>query len=409
MRADVGADVLVAGAGPAGCAAAITLARAGRDVLVVDRARFPRDKCCGDGLTAGALRRLEQLGLSPRDVASFTTARHLNISSPSGRVARLPLSFGPGHHAAVARRADLDAALVGLARRCGARVLEGRRVTGHAEVHDDGITVEVEGLGMAGARYAIGADGAWSPLRRALASGPSSPQALPTWQAVRQYVSGARQESSDLWVWLEADLLPGYAWSFPAGPGLANVGFGVHRSQGLHGADVARIASGLLERPHVREVLGSGARGVSGRKAWPIPSFVAPGKIVEAGGRALFAGDAAQAADPMTGEGIGQAIETGVLAARAVLAAGPHAPLRAASGYAGSLRGGLALDNRLASLLSLVLASRLGARGAVRGAIWGGRQFARWLFEDYPRAALATPWRWDRSLLGSPGAWSGER
>ena len=55
-------DVVVVGAGPAGCAAAITLARAGLDVLVADKARFPRDKCCGDGLTTNALRLIEGLG-----------------------------------------------------------------------------------------------------------------------------------------------------------------------------------------------------------------------------------------------------------------------------------------------------------------------------------------------------------
>ncbi|HSH61158.1 MAG TPA: FAD-dependent oxidoreductase, partial [Acidimicrobiales bacterium] len=65
------ADVAVVGGGPAGAAAAITLARDGRDVLLVDKARFPRDKCCGDGLTASALRHLDSLGLDPRHVASW--------------------------------------------------------------------------------------------------------------------------------------------------------------------------------------------------------------------------------------------------------------------------------------------------------------------------------------------------
>ena len=59
-------ETLVIGAGPAGTAAATILARAGREVLVVDKARFPRDKCCGDGLTALALRELEALGLVPQ-------------------------------------------------------------------------------------------------------------------------------------------------------------------------------------------------------------------------------------------------------------------------------------------------------------------------------------------------------
>jgi len=62
------ADVAVVGGGPAGAAAAITLARAGRDVVLVDKARFPRDKCCGDGLTTGALRLLETLGFDPSTV-----------------------------------------------------------------------------------------------------------------------------------------------------------------------------------------------------------------------------------------------------------------------------------------------------------------------------------------------------
>jgi menaquinone-9 beta-reductase len=116
-----------------------------------------------------------------------------------------------------------------------------------------------------------------------------------------------------------------------------------------------------------------------------------------AGGRVLLAGDAARAADPLTGEGIGQALETGVDAARAVLAAGPGRPDRAAARYQRRLAHGLSLDHRLASGLSRVLAVEAGARMAVgvAGATgWGRREFARWLFEDYPRAALATPGRW---------------
>ena len=66
----ISADVVVVGGGPGGMAAAIPLARAGREVVVVDKARFPRDKCCGDGLTTAALRLLETLGLEPASVPS---------------------------------------------------------------------------------------------------------------------------------------------------------------------------------------------------------------------------------------------------------------------------------------------------------------------------------------------------
>src|SRR5215469_124040 len=65
------ADVVVVGAGPAGTAAATVLARAGRDVVVVDKAVFPRDKCCGDGLTTLALRELETIGFRPQLVPSW--------------------------------------------------------------------------------------------------------------------------------------------------------------------------------------------------------------------------------------------------------------------------------------------------------------------------------------------------
>src|SRR5436190_21842086 len=75
-------DVVVVGGGPAGAAAAITLARAGRDVVVIDKARFPRDKCCGDGLTAEALRLLQHLGLDPSAVSSWQTVDDVVVRSP---------------------------------------------------------------------------------------------------------------------------------------------------------------------------------------------------------------------------------------------------------------------------------------------------------------------------------------
>ena len=121
------ADVCVVGGGPAGAAAAITLARAGRGVVVVDRARFPRDKCCGDGLTAGALCLLEALGLRPELVPSWQRVDDVWVRSPSGRTVRFPLPRGKGQFAAVARRFDLDAALLDVARAAGAKVHDGER------------------------------------------------------------------------------------------------------------------------------------------------------------------------------------------------------------------------------------------------------------------------------------------
>src|SRR5437763_8709488 len=130
LGAVLAADVCVVGGGPAGAAAAITLAKAGRDVVVVDRARFPRDKCCGDGLTAGALRHLEALGLRPETVASWQTVDDVWVRSPSGRTVCFPMPRGRGVFAAVAERADLDAALLDVARAAGAKVHDGHGLTG---------------------------------------------------------------------------------------------------------------------------------------------------------------------------------------------------------------------------------------------------------------------------------------
>jgi geranylgeranyl reductase family protein len=394
-------DVVVVGAGPAGAAAAITLARAGRDVVLLDRARFPRDKCCGDGLTAGALRRYEALGLAPDAVASWQRVEDVMVRSPSGRTADFPLPRDEGMYAAVAPRIELDAAFVDVARKAGVDVRDGYAVT-DAAVGPHWASVDAEGLGTVAGHYLIAADGVWSPVRKALGV-TDEPGYLGEWHAFRQYYSGVGPGAADLWVWFEPDFLPGYAWSFPLPDGRANVGFGVRRREG----EKVRAVD-LMARPHIAAVLGKDARPEAPPKAWPIPARVERSALTAGDGRVLFVGDAARATDPMTGEGIGQALDTGVLAAEAVLRAGHHAPERAAERYEKAIGRGLAVDNHLARGLVHGLSRPRGARGAVRLAgltPWTRRNFARWLFEDYPRALLATPRRWHRHMLTGPGAY----
>jgi geranylgeranyl reductase family protein len=372
------ADVVVVGGGPAGAAAAVTLARAGRDVVLVDKASFPRDKCCGDGLTTSALRRLDALGLRPDGVASWQPVTDVWVRSPSGRTVSFPVPS-----AAVARRIDLDAALLDLARAAGVKVFDGHGLR-DATAADDRVVLHVDGLGPVHARYAVGADGMWSPLRKALGAG-DDPGYLGEWHAFRAYFRGVDPR---MWVWFEPDLLPGYAWSFPLPDGRVNVGFGVQRQPGRPTKELKALWPELLDRPHIRAVVGEGeAEGP--HKAWPIPARVHRSRLTAAGGRALFVGDAARAADPMTGEGIGQALETGVLAAEAVLAAGALHPDDAAARYQAAVHRGLAVDNRWAGVLSEVLRSPWRTRAAVRAVGLTARTrrtFGRWLFEDFPRA-----------------------
>ena len=400
------ADAVVVGAGPAGTAAAVTLARAGRRVTVVDKARFPRDKICGDGLTTGALRLLDGLGLDPASVPSWQRVDDVVVHGPSGHQVTFPLPRGQGTYAAVARRTDLDAALVALARDAGATVIEGHAVTGAAE-HPHGVVVGVEGHGDIEAGFAIAADGMWSPVRKHL--GLATPGYRGEWHAFRQYFTGVGPRAArDLVVWFEPDLLPGYAWSFPLPNGRANVGFGIQRGGRVARIqDMAAIWRELLDRPHIRAVLGEGAEPESPHRAWPIPARI--DDVVLTGERTLFVGDAAAATDPLTGEGIGQALLTGVLAADAVTGAGPD-PAAVTGTYRDAATAALVADHRMSLLLIRAVRHRKGVRAGMRlaGATgWSRRNFARWLFEDYPRALVATPRRWHRGMFRGDGAFRG--
>ena len=371
-------------------------------VLLVDKATFPRDKCCGDGLTAEALRLGEGLGLDPSPIEGWQEVEDLVIHPPGGRFTRYPLPRGNGLYAAVVPRMQYDAALLDLARSAGAEVRDGHGLTG-ITVEGDAATLDVEGLGVVRASTVVAADGMWSPTRKLL--GLASNGYRGEWQAFRQYVADVGPTAADLHVWFEPDLLPGYAWSFPLPDGRANVGFGVLRGGRVAVGDTGRIWDGLMERPAIRAVLGDTARTDGRRSAWPIPARVDTAVLDH--GPVLFVGDAASATDALTGEGIGQALQTGILAAEAALSGGTA--VEVATLYRRTVRQELLADHRMSVALQGMLAWPTGARMAlwVTGlAPWTRRNFARWLFEDYPRALLATPRRWRRGSLSAPGAYA---
>ena len=408
-REDPTHDAVIVGAGPAGIAAALMLRRAGCHVVVIDKATFPRDKCCGDGLTTGALRILDELGFDPATVPSWTPCTDVRLRSPRGRETRLALPGSDrGTFAAIAPRNELDHALVRLAINSGITVHEGCAFAGIEHV-DDAVVVRAEGLDDLRARFVIAADGMWSPVRKAVDTSRSG--YLGEWHAFRQYARNVTGPAAErLYVWFEEDLLPGYAWSFPLADNRANVGFGILRGGSLAVQDMKDLWPDLLSRPHIVEALGEGVEMEDRHTAWPIPARVTTTTL--ASGRVLFVGDAACVTDTLTGEGIGQALLSGQLAARAIVECGARDASVARASYEREMKRHFFADHRMSVILGTILRSPLGARAALRIAginDWTRRNFVRWMFEDEPRAAAFTPSRWHRGFLKRDGAFRTRR
>jgi geranylgeranyl reductase family protein len=331
-------DVVVAGAGPAGSAAAHTLASAGADVLVLERAHFPRDKSCGDGITAHAVDILHDMGVTFDRFATGAVRTYGGvIGSPNGA----SFSARPPAHADggpvecwVVPRVVLDAEVAQAAVRAGAILKQGATVT--RVTRSNGSITGVEYSDGAGvhhteAKIVIGADGAHSVVAQSLGVQNSSRRHLGF--ALRGYYDGVTELSDDLEIYyFDPKLLPGYGWVFPTGPKTANVGIGVYSRE-------------LDRSPHkLRQILDdfiagvpsvarrmAGARPIGRALGWPLPVSSAHRRTVFNG--AMLCGDAASLVDPLTGEGIFTALVSGRSAGRAALKA-----LKAQDASAGVLR-----------------------------------------------------------------------
>lgn len=285
-------DLLVAGAGPAGCAAALAARRTapGLRVLAVDAARFPRDKPCGGALTGGALRELELCGLSLR--VPHASARHA-VLRVDGRWLRVPLP----RPAAVVRRLAWDQDLVAQAREAGVEVAEeaALRSLGREEPG----FLAATSAGPVRCRALVCADGAAGPSRRLLGLPPGRRAPL------REATAPARGQDDLVF---DLDAAPaGYAWRFPC-----RVAGAPAESVGIYSMESTPSLSAELARWMERQGLpppGQGAR--SGAAAWSLRLWDPGGPVGRPG--ALLAGEAL-GADPLAGEGIRYALWSGRLA-----------------------------------------------------------------------------------------------
>jgi len=167
--------------------------------------------------------------------------------------------------------------------------------------------------------------------------------------------------------------------------------------------DMKTLWPDILSRPHIREVVGADAVPEAPHRAWPIPARV--NGVPLTGPRTLFVGDAAAACDTLTGEGIGQALLTGRAAADALIEAPRFAT--AAANYRDAIEDELFADHKMAEICGRLLGRpRVAAMtlSLVDTNAWTRRNFGRWMFEDYPRAIIATPRRWQRGMFTGAGA-----
>lgn len=313
-------DLVVVGAGPAGSAAALGALhqRPGARVLLLDRADFPRDKVCGDGVAPHALDVLETVGVTGL-LDDWPVAPRLRISvvgAPGVPVVEEAMS----RPAQVVPRAVLDERILRAATDRGA-VLRRARVR---DVLQDGagVGVVLSDGEVVRARVVVGADGAHSEVRRALGPAAVPPQKRGTTAiAVRAYAPVLPEHDGVQVLAFSTDTdRPSYAWSFPVGDGRANVGFGqLVDSRSSAGQTPTRAR--LLER--LEELLPGTTAGAEQVAGHPLPLSTGRSGVWSVG-RVLLAGDAASLVNPVTGEGIYYAVLSGVLAGRAALGGGRY-------------------------------------------------------------------------------------
>ncbi len=332
------ADVIVVGAGPAGSSAAYHCASAGLEVLLLEKAEFPRDKVCGDGLTPRAVKELAAMGVSLREEDGWIRNRGLRVVGGGHRL-ELPwpeLSSYPSYGLARSRM-SLDHMLASHARAAGAKLLERTNVTGPLLDERTGRVVGVTArpVGSDGKRagddvtyrapVVIAADGVSARLATGL--GLEKRMDRPMGVAVRTYFRTPRHDDpwmeSQLELWDGApgssNLMPGYGWIFSLGDGTANVGLGSVSSTAaatkVDYKDLFRkwMANAPAEWEFTPENQIGEVRGAA------LPMGFNRGPLYGRG--LMLAGDSAGMISPFNGEGIAYGLQAGRFAADAVVQA----------------------------------------------------------------------------------------
>ncbi len=304
------ADIIIAGAGPAGAAAACHLRRLGASIILLDQACFPRDKVCGDFVGPAALVELDALGISQANGFAQTHIGHRGAFYVDGEeliVKTFPVIDGLPPYCRVIPRFILDNYIIQSARSAGAQVREGVRLTGF-NVEPGAVTViaaSAYGQLTLRGRVLIGADGSASTVARLTRKG--APLRCDRLIASRAYFRNVEGPDDRLDVYFSSACFPGYCWLFPAGNGEANVGLGVPvETFPAYDRTPAAILDQMMRGDAALSRRLNNGRMHGKITGWPLIIFNHEQPVVF--DRVVLIGDAAGLINPLNGEGIQYAL-----------------------------------------------------------------------------------------------------
>lgn len=316
-------DAVIVGAGPAGAATALELGKAGLSVAILDKAVFPRDKTCGDALSVDVVNQLSILSESL--VSSFNNfpdkipSYGVKIFSPDNGHIEIPFNHqGNKKCGYICKRFDFDNLLVqqlkefptvNIFANCTVRKIE----------TSENYSVITTTEGAFKAPIVIGADGAQSIVLKNL--GTYKPDRQHYSGGLRIYYEGVSSFHEDHFIELYffREILPGYLWIFPLPENKANVGIGMLSSEiSKKKVNLTKTLKDLLANHPLLKERFEHAKPIESVKGYGLPLGSIKRKI--SGERFLLVGDAASLIDPFSGEGIGNAIRSGRIAAQHVLA-----------------------------------------------------------------------------------------
>lgn len=310
-------DVIVVGAGPSGCSAASFIAQKGYEVLLIDKAQFPRDKVCGDGFSASSLAVLERLeALEVVEKANPFRIDKVTVSSPNGTIvsAKPPSVEGLMDYGFVIPRKEFDHLFLQFAKGISkVKLLENIRIQ----------ELIYDGLNVCGVRsnnetfmgkIIIGADGVHSMIAKLLSLRNDNPKHRGI--AMRAYFDNVENLNHEIEIHYEESILPGYAWVFPTSEHTANIGVGI-LTRFADPKGIRELFYRFLERNNLARIKLKNAQMIENSlRGCPLPIGSFPSK--RSYRNVLLVGDAASFVDTLTGEGIYYALRSGEYAAEAV-------------------------------------------------------------------------------------------